>query len=76
MEVKAYYMKSNLGKTDRAIRILAAVVLVALVVGGIIPAGVAAIIAWILAAILLLTSFISFCPLYALFNISTEPKDM
>lgn len=69
-------MKSNLGKTDRAVRILAAVVLVGLVVAGIIPGGVAAIIAWILAAILLLTSFISFCPLYALFNFSTEPRDV
>jgi len=63
-------MKPNMGNTDRIIRIVAAVVIAALYFAGAIS-GLAATILLVVAAILVLTSFISFCPLYAPFGIST-----
>jgi hypothetical protein len=63
-------MKPNMGNTDRIIRIVAAVVIAALYFAGALS-GLAATILLVVAAILVLTSFISFCPLYAPFGIST-----
>jgi hypothetical protein len=58
---------------DRVIRILVALIIVGLYFTNQIT-GLAAIILLILAAIFILTSFISFCPLYFPFGISTKGK--
>jgi hypothetical protein len=55
---------------DRLIRVIVAVVFAYLYFGGIVT-GVLGIILVVLAVVLLLTSIISFCPLYALFKIKT-----
>lgn len=62
-----------MGKADRILRILLAVVVVILYFTEAIS-GIAAIILLILAGIFILTSFIGFCPLYAPFKISTRNK--
>ena len=67
-------MKKNMGTIDKAVRILAAVVIAILYFMGIIT-GTTAIILLVIAAIFILTSFMSFCPLYAPFGISTIKKD-
>lgn len=67
-------MKKNMGTTDRIIRILAAVVIAALYLMHLIS-GTLAIVLLIIAGIFILTSFISFCPLYFPFGISTRGKE-
>lgn len=63
-------MKKNMGNSDRIIRILIAVVLGVLYYQGIIS-GTLGIVLLVLGSIFVLTSFVSFCPLYAPFGIST-----
>lgn len=63
-------MKKNMGMTDKIIRTIIAVVIGILFFTGIIP-GALGIILLVLAVVFLLTSFISFCPLYLPFGIST-----
>lgn len=63
-------MKKNMGDADKIIRIVAAVVISVLYLSNIIT-GTVAIIAGIIAVIFVLTSFISFCPLYVLLGINT-----
>lgn len=62
-----------MGFADKVIRISAAVVIAVLYFTGIIS-GTLAIILLILAGILILTSFVGFCPLYAPFKFSTRKK--
>ena len=64
-------MKKNMGKVDRLIRFLLAIVVLILYLTGVIS-GVAAIVLGVLALIFLVTSFIGFCPLYLLFKWSTR----
>jgi len=66
-------MKKNLGTTDKVIRILAAVVVIVLYFTNVIS-GTLAIVLLITAALLILTSFISFCPIYWPFGISTRTE--
>lgn len=66
-------MKSNMGGTDKTIRILAAAVIAVLYFTGIIS-GTAAIVLLVIAGVFILTSFINFCPLYFPFGISTRKK--
>lgn len=66
-------MKVNMGSADRIIRLLAAVVIAILYFTGRIE-GTLGIVLLFLAAVFALTSFISFCPLYAPFGFSTRPK--
>jgi len=66
-------MKKNMGSTDRIIRIVVAVVLAYLYFTGAIT-GIFATIGIIVAAIFVLTSFVSFCPLYAPLGLSTCKK--
>lgn len=66
-------MKKNMGTTDKAIRILIAVVIGVLYFTNTIS-GTLAIVLGILAVVFILTSFISFCPLYLPFGISTSKK--
>ncbi len=63
-------MKKNMGSADRVIRILLALVFAGLYFGGIVE-GILGVIILVLGAIFILTSFVSFCPLYAPFGIST-----
>jgi len=72
---KQLYMKKNIGVTDRWIRVLAAVLLIGLIMSEIIPAGAFAIVAWIIAASLMVTSFTSFSPLYSSFGFTSCPDD-
>lgn len=66
-------MKKNMGLTDKMIRVVIAIVIAVLYFTNIIT-GVAATILLILAALFLLTSFISVCPLYLIFGINTCKK--
>ena len=66
-------MKKNMGTIDKVARILVAIVFAGLYFGNIIS-GIVAIILLILAGVFILTSFISFCPLYYPFGISTRKK--
>lgn len=67
-------MKQNMGTTDKIIRVILAVVVGLLYFTGQIT-GTAAVILGVLAVILVLTSAIGFCPLYAPFGISTMNKE-
>jgi hypothetical protein len=66
-------MKKNMGTIDKVIRILIAVVIAILFFTGTIE-GTLGIILLVLAAVFVLTSLISFCPLYWPFGISTGKK--
>ncbi|MDQ3141438.1 MAG: DUF2892 domain-containing protein [Bacteroidota bacterium] len=66
-------MKKNMGSADRIIRILVAVVIAILYFTNQIT-GTTAIILGVLEVIFVATSFISFCPLYLPFGISTTNK--
>jgi hypothetical protein len=67
-------MKRNMGTIDKAIRILVAVVVVVLYFTHVIS-GVLAIILLALSAIFVVTSLLSFCPLYLPFGLSTRKKE-
>ena len=67
-------MKKNMGTVDKVIRILVAVVVVALYFTHIIS-GTLAIILLALSAIFVVTSLVSFCPLYFPFALSTRKKE-
>ncbi len=66
-------MKKNMGTIDRAIRTLLAIVIALLYFADAIT-GMAAIILGIIAVIFILTSAVSFCPMYVPFKISTRKK--
>lgn len=63
-------MKKNMGSADRIIRLIIAALVVILYFTNVIT-GTLGIVLMILAGIFLVTSFISFCPLYAIFGIKT-----
>lgn len=66
-------MKKNIGSTDKIIRIILAVIVVVLYFTNTIS-GTLALVLGAFAIILLITSFINFCPLYLPFGISTRKK--
>ena len=66
-------MKPNMGSTDRILRALVAVVIAILYFTGTIT-GTLGIVLLVLAVVFLLTSVVSFCPLYAPLGISTCTK--
>ncbi len=66
-------MKPNMGNIDRIIRILIAIAIAILSYAHVIT-GTLAVILLIIAAVFVLTSFVSFCPLYLPFKISTRSK--
>ncbi len=68
-------MKANLGTTDKAVRLLAAVAIGILYFMNVIT-GTAAIVLLIVAILLILTSLISFCPIYYLLGIKTRKKTL
>lgn len=65
-------MKKNMGNADRIIRILLAVVFVSLYFTNTIT-GTLGLVLMVLSVVFVLTSFVSFCPLYALVGLSTCP---
>lgn len=66
-------MKKNMGTIDRSIRIVVAIIIGILYYTGTIS-GTLGMVLLILGAVFLLTSFISFCPLYLPFGLSTKEK--
>ncbi|PJE46901.1 MAG: DUF2892 domain-containing protein [Sediminibacterium sp.] len=65
-------MKKNMGSMDKTIRIIIAAVVAGLYYGNVIS-GTLGIVLLVLAGVFVLTSLVSFCPLYTLFGISTCP---
>jgi fatty acid desaturase len=65
-------MKKNMGSADRIIRILLAVLFAVLYFTNTVT-GVFGIVLLVLGGVFLLTSFISFCPLYTLIGLNTCP---
>lgn len=63
-------MKKNMGSADRIVRLIAAVIIGLLFYNGTIS-GTLGWVLLVLAGVFVLTSLISFCPLYAPFHIST-----
>lgn len=63
-------MKKNMGSADRIVRFVIAAMIAVLYFTGTIS-GTWGIVLLVLAGVFVLTSFISFCPLYAPFGIST-----
>ena len=66
-------MKKNMGGADKIIRLIVAIIITALYFTNIIS-GVLGIVLIVLSGIFVLTSLISFCPLYTLFGINTCAK--
>ncbi len=66
-------MKKNMGNTDKIIRLIIAIGIAILYFTGVIT-GTIGIVLLILAGIFILTSLVSFCPLYALFGMDTCPR--
>ena len=66
-------MNLNMGKVDRLIRTIVAVVLIGLLIGGQVT-GSLAILAGVVAAIFLVTSLVGLCPVYRLLGLSTRGR--
>lgn len=64
-----------MGKEDRIIRVMAAMVVAALYFTGVIS-GVVAIILMVVAAVFIATSLVSFCPLYLPLGLNTIRKKL
>jgi hypothetical protein len=67
-------MKKNMGSIDKIIRILVAIVIAVLFFTNVIS-GTLGIVLLVLAGVFVLTSVMSFCPLYTLVGINTCTKD-
>lgn len=63
-------MKKNMSSTDKIIRLIVSAIMVTLYLTNTVD-GVLGIILLVLAGVFTFTSIISFCPLYAIFGIST-----
>ena len=67
-------MKKNMGSADRIIRLVLAAIIAYLYFGGIVT-GTLGIVLAVLAGVFVLTSLVSFCPLYTLVGMNTCKKD-
>lgn len=63
-------LKSNIGTADRTIRLLLAIVLIALFYTEVLP-GIFGVIGLILALLLTVTSLITFCPVYKILKLNS-----
>lgn len=63
-------MKNNMGSSDKIIRFILAAIFVVLYFTGTVT-GTLGIVLLVLAGVFVLTSLVSFCPLYAPFGLST-----
>lgn len=68
-------LTKNVGKIDRFVRIGIVIIISLLITFNVIQNTTVAIVLLALAIILLVTSFINFCPLYTLFGINTCKYD-
>ena len=66
-------MKPNVGSTEKIIRLLAGLVLLALYFFSVIP-GVWGTVSLIVGALLLITGLVNYCPLWTVFKINTVEK--
>ena len=66
-------MKKNMGTVDKTIRIFIAAIIALLFFTKVIT-GTLAIVLMVIAAIFIVTSIISFCPIWALLGINTRKK--
>lgn len=66
-------MTKNMGPLDRAMRLIVAAILAVLALNGTL-AGPLALGAWIVVAVFLTTTLVSFCPLYRLMGMDTCGK--
>ena len=66
-------MKRTMSNIDRTIRVVVAALFAYLYFGGIVT-GALGIVLVVLAGVFLLTSFVSFCPIYSLFKLSTHKE--
>ena len=66
-------MKKNMGNTDRIVRSIAALIFAGLYFTDTIS-GTIGMVLLVVAGVFVLTSFISFCPLYTPFGLSTCPS--
>lgn len=64
-------MKRNLSNIDRIIRVVLAAVFAYLYFGGILP-GTLGLVLFVLGLVFVLTSIMSFCPIYAMLKLSTH----
>jgi hypothetical protein len=67
-------LNKNMGSIDKVVRILAAIIFGYLYFSGIVT-GILGIILLVLAVVFILTSLISFCPLYLPLKFSTVKKE-
>jgi hypothetical protein len=67
-------MKKNIGRTEKIIRLVFAVIFISLFLTGI-TKGLLGVIALVLGIIGLLTSLTGFCPLYRFFRVRTNSGD-
>ena len=67
-------MKKNMGTIDKALRIIAAVVIIALFFTNVIT-GVLGIVLLVFAGVFVLTSLVSVCPAYPLLGMNTRKKE-
>ena len=66
-------MKANVGTTDRAVRVIAGIVLIALAVFGTIgPWLYTGIVLLVVGIVLLVTALVRWCPAWALFGLNTR----
>ena len=63
-------MKRNLSNIDRIVRVVLAAVFAYLYFGGVLP-GTLGLVLFVLGIVFVLTSVLSFCPIYAMFKWST-----
>jgi len=70
--LKLFIMKKNMGSTDRILRIIIAAVIAILYFTGTVS-GTLGLVLLILGAVFVLTSLVSFCPLYSIFGLNTCP---
>jgi hypothetical protein len=66
-------MKSNMGSADKAIRIVLAIVFAGLYITQLVE-GTVGLALLVIGGVFLLTSVISFCPLYTLLGMNTSEK--
>ncbi len=66
-------MKKNIGSTDKWIRVIIALIIIALYFGNVIT-GTLAIVLLVVAGVFILTGFVGFCGLYTLLGINTCSK--
>lgn len=64
-------MKRNLSNIDRIVRVVLAAVFAYLYFGGILP-GTLGLVLFVLGLVFVLTSIMSFCPIYAMLKLSTH----